>query len=210
MCETLFFERTKDFQTKGEERKIFLNAEIVFKFFTQRVLLLVRSYRTGIRYLILLPTNTRGSTAVAQKVLSNSRSGKSDLASLHPLSFTSARSTHRHLSSLQSFSQLWNPRSTWIARSDLFVAIPRSKSTWNQNRVTWNVCLGFTFELQENMRIKLGDNYFKYGRASFRKSRSLHFCCFKGISSVFDSAETWWFTFWKLLQTAEVCLIFEH
>ena len=54
----------------------------------QRVLrvprLLVRSYRTGTRYLILLPTNTRGSTAVAQKVLSNSRSGKSDLALTPP------------------------------------------------------------------------------------------------------------------------------
>ena len=138
--------------------------------------LFVRSYRT--RYLILLPTNTRGSTAVAQKVLSNSRSGKSDLAWPHPLSFTSVRCTHHHLSSPQSFSQLWNPRSTWIACS-LYVVTSRSKSTWfkiaqrRHSRETWNFAQNsrsrflFCEKYYCNHEwIKLNDNYFKYSRAS--------------------------------------------
>lgn len=67
-----------------------------------------RCYRAGTRYLILLPTNTRGSTA--QRILSNSRSGKSDLAwPPHPVFFTSARRTRYHLSSPQSFSRLKSP-----------------------------------------------------------------------------------------------------
>lgn len=76
----------------------------------------IRCYRAGTRYPILLPTNTWGSTA--QRILSNSRSGKSDLAWPHPALCSSLPHAAPATIYLRlNLSHDWNPRSTWIACS---------------------------------------------------------------------------------------------